>query len=258
MTELPPSPQARDSTLGRLLQELSWVGSNIRAYRDGGRGFENVLTAEVFTVLDYLPRTAFLGAVIASATGAAEARRRVVEEIETAELTLLPDELMLHRPPTGGSVVVQPDGILVSPSCYVLIEAKRIRRSSFQKEQLAREYAAVCQEAQARTPLLLLLLGAPPPVLVAGEGRLSVEEAVARHLGKFSPPAELPRLLDELRNVVAWTTWAQLRQVVESQAVAFRRDDDSVAGSVARLSGAVTDAVRRHAEPDVRTSAPEA
>jgi len=257
VTELPSSPGARDSTLGRLLQELSWVGSNIRAYRDGGLGFENVLTAEVLTVLDYLPRTAFLGAVIAGATGAVEARRRVVDEIEQAELTLLPDELMITRH-DAGAVVVQPDGVLVSPSCYVLIEAKRIRRSAFQAEQLAREYAAVLQEAHGRTPLLLLLLGAPPPVSVAGEGRLSVEEAIARHLSKFTPPAEVPRLLDTVSNVVAWTTWDQLRQVVESQAAAFRCDDDSVAGSVARLSGAVTDAVRRHAEPDVRTSAPEA
>jgi len=257
VTEPAPTPGARDSTLGRLLQELSWVGSSIRAYRDGGLGFENVLTAEVLTVLDYLPRTAFLGAVIAGATGAAEARQRVVEEIEMAELTLLPDDLSIPRH-EAGAVVVQPDGVLVSPSCYVLIEAKRIRRSSFQAEQLAREYAAVLQEARGRTPLLLLVLGAPPPVSVAGGGRLSVEEAVARHLAKFSPPAELPRLLDELGSVVAWTTWDQLREVVESQAVAFRCDDDSVAGSVARLSGAVTDAVRRHAEPGVRTSAPEA
>lgn len=180
-----------------------------------------------------------------------------MDEIEKAELTLLPDELLIKRH-DAGAVVVQPDGVLVSPSCYVLIEAKRIRRSAFQAEQLAREYAAVLQEAHGGTPLLLLLLGAPPPVSVAGEGRLSVEEAVARHLGKFSPPAELPRLLEELGTVVAWTTWDQLREVVESQAAAFRSDDDSVAGSVARLSGAVTDAVRRHAEPGVRTSAPEA
>ncbi|MBD2648195.1 hypothetical protein H6G92_18560, partial [Nostoc foliaceum FACHB-393] len=42
--------------IGRLLQELSWVGSTIKEYRDGGRGFENVLTAEVFLALDFLPR----------------------------------------------------------------------------------------------------------------------------------------------------------------------------------------------------------
>lgn len=187
MTELPPSPGARDSTLGRLLQELSWVGSNIRAYRDGGLGFENVLTAEVLTVLDYLPRTAFLGAVIAGATGAVEARRRVVDEIEKAELTLLPDELMITRH-DAGAVVVQPDGVLVSPSCYVLIEAKRIRRSAFQAEQLAREYAAVLQEAHGRTPLLLLLLGAPPPVSVAGEGSTLRRRSPVTSASSLRPP----------------------------------------------------------------------
>ena len=178
-----PAARAPDSTLGRLLQELSWVGSNIRAYRNGGLGFENVLTAEVLTVLDYLPRRAFLGAVIAGAVGAAEARRTVLEEIEQAELTLLPEELTLTRSDSK-TVVVQPDGTLVSPSSYVLIEAKRIRRSSFQPEQLAREYAGAMQEAQGRTPLLLLILGGPPPVSVAGAGRLSIEDAVKRHFGE--------------------------------------------------------------------------
>ena len=248
-----PAARAPDSTLGRLLQELSWVGSNIRAYRKGGLGFENVLTAEVLTVLDYLPRRAFLGAVIAGAVGAAEARRTVLEEIEQAELTLLPEELTLTRSDSK-TVVVQPDGTLVSPSSYVLIEAKRIRRSSFQPEQLAREYAAAIQEAQGRTPLLLLILGTPPPVSVAGEGRLSIEDAVARHLGKFSTPDQMPRMLAGLPSVVAWTTWDQLRRTVESQAAAFRCDNTSLASSVARLAAAVTDAVRRHSEPHVTTA----
>ncbi|MBE9020222.1 hypothetical protein IQ272_29640 [Chroococcidiopsidales cyanobacterium LEGE 13417] len=42
------------SVLGRLLEELSWVGSTIGSYRTGGRGLENVLTAEVFQALDFL------------------------------------------------------------------------------------------------------------------------------------------------------------------------------------------------------------
>ena len=44
-----------------LLDELSWEG-NAWKYREGGLGLENVLTAEVFQALDFLPREAFLGA----------------------------------------------------------------------------------------------------------------------------------------------------------------------------------------------------
>jgi hypothetical protein len=50
--------------LGRLLEELSWVGNTIKDYREGGRGFENVLTAEVLQSLDFLPRQSFLGSIV--------------------------------------------------------------------------------------------------------------------------------------------------------------------------------------------------
>ncbi|HEV8555564.1 MAG TPA: hypothetical protein VGR06_04100 [Actinophytocola sp.] len=56
--------------VGRLLEELSWEGPRVRQYRFGGRGLENVLTAEVLTALDFLPRRGFLGAVLAAAHGA--------------------------------------------------------------------------------------------------------------------------------------------------------------------------------------------
>ena len=55
------------SITGRLLEEISWEG-NARRYRRGGQGRENVLTAEVFQILDFLPRDRFLGEVIRSAT----------------------------------------------------------------------------------------------------------------------------------------------------------------------------------------------
>ena len=52
------------SAVRRLLDELSWEG-NARRYRDGGLGLENVVTTEVFQALDFLPRQAFLGRVLA-------------------------------------------------------------------------------------------------------------------------------------------------------------------------------------------------
>jgi len=56
------------SPIGRLLEEISWEG-NARKYRQGGKGFENVLTAEVFQALDFLPRSSFLGRIIATLEG---------------------------------------------------------------------------------------------------------------------------------------------------------------------------------------------
>jgi hypothetical protein len=79
-----------------LLEEISWEGPSVRGYRGGGRGRENVLTAEVLTALDFLPRTSFLGAILNNAHGADTARAALAHEIEHAELEFLPNEIALN------------------------------------------------------------------------------------------------------------------------------------------------------------------
>ena len=237
-----------------MLQEISWSGSSVRAYRDGGRGYENVLTAEALTALDFLPRAAFLGGVVSAAVGADEARGVLASQVEEASVTLLPDDLLLgsKNTPHDDRVVVQPDGILTSPQCYVLIEARRIRRSSFQPEQLAREYAAVLQHSGERSPLLLLLLGSPPPVAVKGLGRLSLIDAVdaglpavLNRMGQDSPPLR-SQLLNRLPEVVAWITWDDLCNVLEDRLASFDSPDPSVQACVTRLVQSALSAVARH------------
>lgn len=212
-----------------------------------------MLTAEVLTALDYLPRTAFLGAVLAAAHGAEQARSRLMTEVEEAVITVLPDEVRLR--PAGadqqGGLVVQPDAMIKSSGCYVLVEGKRLRRSSFQPEQLAREYLAVMQDASGRTPLLLLILGAPPPVSVQGLGRLSLQDSVAGQL-----PSVLSRtsciglgeadLLRRLPETVAWTTWPDVQQVAMRQHADFCSATPAVAGTMARLVASINDAIIRH------------
>ena len=102
-------------------------------------------------------------------------RRRYLtpSDAGTAEhVTVLPGDTALNPAGHGkrAKVVVQPDATITSPSVYALVEAKRIRRSSFQPEQPAREFVAATVEAQAsgRRPLLLLILRTPPPVTVSG------------------------------------------------------------------------------------------
>lgn len=236
------------SVIGRLLEELSWEGATVRAYRDGGRGRENVLTAEVFLPLSYLPRSAFLGEILRSAHGSEPARARAVAEIEQADLTLLPDETQL--PPHG--LAVQPDATIVSPSCHVLVEAKRIRRSSFQPEQLAREYLAVLHDAGEKTPLLLLVLGAPPPVRVKGrQGLLGLTEAVELNLASVRARTDgvstsLADLIERVNEVLAWVTWAEVREIVLRQGSLFAGGDSSMAGTVQRLCHSVKQAIDWH------------
>lgn len=242
------------SAIGRLLEELSWEGSGIREYRDGGRGRENVLTAEVLMALNFLPRTTFLGAVLRAAHGAELARSRVIDEVEEAEIVLLPDETKL-RPSAATyqqQLVVQPDGVLTSPKCHALVEAKRIRPSSFQPEQLAREYLALMREASGRTPLLLLILGTEPPVPVKGHGRLDIDEAVTRHLSSVLDRTEghnlsLEWLREQLAGVCAWITWNELSQTVATQQEHLQLGDPSVAGTISRLVDSITGSIAWHA-----------
>jgi hypothetical protein len=251
--ELPGNNAAvRDSVLGRLLQELSWVGAQIRDFHDGGLGFENVLTAEALTALDFLPRTDFLGAVLEAAHGAAAARTKAVAEIEQAEVTLFPEQLVLRpNAPTNQKLVVQPDGSVISTGSYVMIEAKRIRASTFQPEQLAREYVALMRDAQGRTPLLLLILGSEPPVAVRGHGHLEIAEAISLHLSSVLERTE-DHDLDEaslgesVPEVVSWITWQELGRVVTKQRGIFCSDNPSVNATVSRLADSLTNSVARH------------
>jgi hypothetical protein len=244
--------EVRDSVLGRLLRELSWVGAQIRSFHDGGLGLENVLTAEALTALDFLPRTDFLGAVLQAAHGADAARSKAVAEIEQAEVTLFPDQLVLRpNAPTNQTLVVQPDGSVISPGSYVMLEAKRIRRSTFQPEQLAREYVALMREARDRSPLLLLILGSEPPIPVSGHGRMGIAEAISLHLHSVLERTE-DHDLDEsslkegLPEVLSWITWQELGSVVAKQQVSFSSNNPSVNATVSRLAGSLTDSVARH------------
>ncbi|MCB0890078.1 MAG: hypothetical protein KDB38_11960 [Nocardioidaceae bacterium] len=237
---------ANDSPIGRLLEEISWQSA--KKYRNGGRGIEDVLTAEVFLALDLLPRDHFLGEILRRSHGADSARASVVTEVEEARFTLLPDELILGPNATK----VQPDGLLKSPSTLVLIESKRIRRSTFQKHQLAREFLALTQKAGDRVPLLLLVLGSPPPVLVETHGRQEPFEAIALTLTDAINDAgftglDAAELLERAEHTVAWITWNEIQTTVAEQAAALSHLPNSIAASVQRLASAATRAIDWHA-----------
>lgn len=242
-----------NTVLARLLTEISWYGASVRKLRNGGRGLELALTAETLQALDFLPRKAFFGAVLAAAHGAERARSRLVEEIEEARFTLLPGDHFLgargaDRP---GALLVQPDGIIETPSTYTVVEVKRIRPSPFRPEQLAREFVLSLEQAGGRTPLLLLILGAPPPVTVAKHGKLTIPDGIALHLqsvlersGTVSPTVE--EALSRIPEIVCWVTWHEVAAVVEAVRQAIRPADESVRGCIDRLATVVTRSIERH------------
>lgn len=232
------------SFIGRLLEEISWETA-VR-YRRGGRRLENVLTAEVLLPLSYLPRDAFLGEVLRNAHGAAAARTVAAGEVEAAEIILLPGE----QSPLPG-VRVQPDAELAGRSSYVLVEAKRQGRAAFQPVQLAKEFLAAKATAGERKPLLFLILGAPPPVIVRGRGPFMPEEAVAHFLPELrgSDSAGTESVVQDALDTIAWTTWTEIADVTLRQLEAFRLEshEPAVLRTIERLAQSVVQAVEWHA-----------
>lgn len=228
--------------LGRLLEEISWDG-HARVYRQGGRGRENVLTAEALQVLNALPRDQFLGGVIdALHDGDRETKDLLRTEIEDAVLELLPGDIGL----------VQPDGLLESKSVYALIEAKRLRASSFQAHQLARELVTVCTEGRrlGKRPMLFLVLAEPPPVLVQRQGRKSLRNAIEPQLAaavKRLPDCALTtdELVAAIDSVVSWVTWREVRGEFARGAEAYASTSSSDR-AVRRLVGVLETALHWH------------
>lgn len=242
------------SVIGRLLAEVSWDGSMVKRYRHGGRRYENVLMAECFQALDFLPRANFIGAVLRDFTkGAEEAVADLIADIEQASFDLLPGNRYLK--PSGGthqnSIAVQPDGIIETERTLCLIEAKRISGGAFQSHQLAKEYLLVTRDASTRTPLLLLILGHEPPVKIQGEKRMSIGDSIRKQLDEVyesmdSHPMAREQLHHSVDSVVAWTTWRAVANCVEKQLQLFTCDSESIHASVRRLANSLCKAIKWH------------
>lgn len=239
------SEEARPSALSRLLEEISWEG-NARRNRQGGRGRENVLTTEVFSALDFLPRAAFLGAVLRAAHGADEARDAIATSIEDADVQVLPGDI---APQVAGgrpaAWTVQPDVTIATGSTLCLVEAKRIRSASFQRTQLARTLLGLRHSADGRVALLLLVVGSAPPVPVARLGRLSIEQAIDVGLGELDR-ADANAVRELAAAAVAWITWDEIGAVTRDAEHDLGPLPESVRASVARLASSVTGAIDWH------------
>jgi hypothetical protein len=245
--QFPVRPLGNDSPIGRLLEEISWEG-NARPYRHGGRGRENVLTTEVFTLLDLLPRQAFLGAMLGSAHGADQVLAAAAVEAEQLEVSVLPGDVRgTHVDGTPTSWAVQPDVRMESGRTAVWVEAKRIRPSTFQPHQLARTlHALLTTTTGEQLPLLLLILGTPPPVRVARVGTLDLSEAIAHSLDQFPDPRDQEALTLAATEALAWITWDELATTVRHAADSLAIPNHSMAATVQRMADGVNRAIAWH------------
>jgi hypothetical protein len=239
----------KHSFVGRLLEEVSWQGTQVKGYRGGGLGLENVLTIEVFQALDFLPRVSFFGEVVGSAHGSLATRALLQREAETAEFFPLPGDIWLEDENIR-RVNVQPDLLVRTQTVYCLVEAKRLRQSSFQRLQIAREFLLAHKTKDRTTqqyPLLLLVLSNEPPVVVQGKGRQSLEDAIMTGLREvISQPDKITEWHGKIEDTVSWITWQEIDQIVRRNLSAMERTDFSVRESIRRLVQSITDSIERH------------
>ncbi|MFK5645118.1 hypothetical protein ACI3ET_01200 [Ornithinimicrobium sp. LYQ121] len=227
------------SPFRQLVDEIAWEG-DARKYRGGGIGRENVLTAEVFQLLDLLPRSQYLGPVLDDAQGGADGHGKGLgTDPEGLTVSVLPGNLTTD----GLQVRVQPDVLITSDSLFVLVDAKAVRRASFPPQQLAREVLVARDRAEGRRAVHLLVLGAPPPVQVRGLGPLQMQDALAVGLDLLED-----RVPDRSTDGVEmlWTTWEAIAHRVATSQGMFTNADPSVVWSVHRMGAALRTAIDLH------------
>ncbi len=243
-TEPDPAP----STFGRLLEEISWEG-NARKYRGGGLGKENVLTTEVFSALDFLPRDAFLGDIFRQAhDGSTAVKTAVAATAEHADVTVLPGDV--HPCDSQGQPLgwrLQPDVIIETDTTVCFVEAKRIQTSQFQEHQLFRTLYALHSYANGRDALMLVITAQPPPYRIQRHGRLTIGESIHRSLDTVSHAEDQATLRLLTDTSICWITWEDIAVLASEAAAGLTDLPGPVQRTVDRLAASIGDAIHRHA-----------
>lgn len=245
------------SLIANMMSGISWEGKNVnKKYRDGGRGIEEVLTTEVLLGLEFLPRRPFTMDVVENLSrGDSSSPFLVDQEVDSLRFLPRPSGRHALRPTAPNhqtAIDVQFDAIAETDQSRIFVEAKKIGRSSFQEEQLARTYMIALRESGDLKPRVLLLLGSPPPVNVKNVGRVGVREGILARLEDVYKKAECidfsPSYAKErIDECVAWMTWNDVAQSVRAAMHEYDNGDPSTYASVERLAGLVQESVQWHA-----------
>lgn len=239
-----------------LVHGMSWEGRTVVSkYRNGGKGVEEVLTAEVFQALEFLPRRPFVRSIFEKIHTLDEGSSFVPpSEHKTSQFLLSPAGRFVLRPDESThqtQIDVQFDGMIRTADSNIFVEAKRIGRSSFQKEQPARTYLVALRESAPKRPKVLFVLGSPPPVSVASLGRRGIEDAILATLDDvYAKTQHLDFSLAEAKarisETVGWITWSEIAEAVADANEEFQNPDEYVVDSVNRLTRFVQECIEWH------------
>lgn len=205
---------------------------------------EDLLTADVFGALKYLPRRPYLETVLATLVERNPASRELRDawpplqaNVQALEFHFWPS----YPTPAGlsdGST--EPDVQLADERSFILFEAKL--NSAFGDQQLERELAVAATEAQEREFFLVLVTpGGRPPRFRVGTRRLHAAEYLEAVTQSDTLPAAARQLLAAHRRRVLWISWETIHAALQQAHRRHCQQTDSPGESVARAADLLGD-----------------
>lgn len=199
---------------------------------------EDLLTADVFGALKYLPRRPYLESVFRMAAG------RAPESRLAADLPALLDDLgrmrfefwPVYSNPVGlAGFTTEPDVEFGGPNTLIFFEAKL--HSGFGTLQVARELAVGLEQAGDRGFYLVLVTPhLSPRGFKAGGRRVDFESYVRFHADQGDIAPELTRRLLAAADRIVWISWADI--IIALKEGLERPSQHHVAGSDAHARAA--------------------
>lgn len=197
---------------------------------------EDLLTADVFGVLKYLPRWPYLAEFLSALSSS---HNEHSPEFEAALPNLLRSVHKLTfqfwpNYPTPAGLAdgrTEPDVEISSGETLILLEAKL--GSAFGDRQLERELAVAAQEARGREFFLVLVTqGMTPPRFRFESGRLLAAQYLEAVTKTNLYTDEARKLLLENKNRVLWISWETIQKALNAALDCHRAtsasDDESV------------------------------
>jgi len=180
-----------------------------------GAAKEDLLTADLFGALKYLPRDPYLSTVLrmlADANGRAEAYHRhlpsLLDSAETMSFRFWPS---CRTPPQLPGAVTEPDVMLSNDKYVFLVEAKL--GSGFGRLQIERELFIALEDgkASAREAFLLLVTGAgSPPRFRIEDTRVDVHDYLAQSRLRRDIASDVAGILEANADRALWISWQGL------------------------------------------------
>lgn len=217
---------------------------------------EDLLTADVFGVIKYLPRRPYLDSVLgalASRNPDSKVFQDALPQIRERIHNLLFQFWPNYATPAGlsdGST--EPDVQLADDQTFLLFEVKLY--STFGYRQLERELAVAACESKGREFFVVLVTpGSKPPRFRYGAARLQAPEYLAAVALGEELPVEARKILAANRNRVLWISWEAILKSLNEAHQLHRDSAANQSESVSRAADMLGDLnalmLLRHIQP---------